>query len=114
MHEYSSCCLHCTTRSGNEKDDNGELSLLWAVSFPCGVLLQCSTSCLCPRFRQELLQGSDTLNRGVSRLEQGHRTLAETEAIGNDVLLNLQKQRQQLKSAQCVTTVCGRVPESDA
>ena len=67
---------------------------------------------LCPPFaacpadptgrRQELLQGSHTLDRGLSRLEQGHRTLTETEAMGNDVLVNLQKQRQQLKSAQCV------------
>ena len=52
--------------------------------------------------RQELLQGSHALDRGLSRLEQGHRTLAETEALGNDVLVNLQKQRQQLKGAQCV------------
>jgi hypothetical protein len=52
--------------------------------------------------RQSLLQGSDTLARASNRLEQGHRSLVETEELGNDVLASLQRQRQQMKNTQCV------------
>ena len=52
--------------------------------------------------RQALLGGSETLARGSVRLEQGHRMLLETESLGNDVLVSLQRQRQQIKGAQCV------------
>jgi hypothetical protein len=52
--------------------------------------------------RQALLSGSDALARGTMRLEQGQRMLLETENMGNDVLVSLQRQRQQIKSAQCV------------
>ena len=72
--------------------------MCFAGAFACGVP---HIADLTER-RQELLQGSHALDRGLSRLEQGHRTLAETEALGNDVLVTLQKQRQLLKGAQCV------------
>ena len=53
--------------------------------------------CCC---RQALLGGSESLARGTTRLEQGQRMLLETENIGNDVLVSLQRQRQQIKGAQ--------------
>ena len=49
---------------------------------------------------QALLGGSESLARGTTRLEQGQRMLLETENIGNDVLVSLQRQRQQIKGAQ--------------
>jgi hypothetical protein len=53
--------------------------------------------CCC---RQALLGGSESLARGTTKLEQGQRMLLETENIGNDVLVSLQRQRQQIKGAQ--------------
>ena len=57
--------------------------------------------------RQALLGGSESLARGTARLEAGQRVLLETESLGNDVLVSLQRQRQQIKSAQCVRLVHG-------
>lgn len=51
--------------------------------------------------RQALLGGSESLARGTARLDQGQRVLLETENLGNDVLVSLQRQRQQIKGAQC-------------
>ncbi len=61
------------------------------------------------RFRQALLEGSDVLSRGATRLEQGHRTLVDTENLGNDILASLQRQRQQIKNAQCVLKLGARL-----
>jgi hypothetical protein len=65
-----------------------------------------------PAARQALLSGSDALARGTMRLEQGQRMLLETENMGNDVLVSLQRQRQQIKSAQCVRVPCALTPRT--
>lgn len=60
--------------------------------------------------RQALLGGSESLARGTARLEEGQRVLLETENLGNDVLVSLQRQRQQIKGAQCAPYSLSRPP----
>jgi hypothetical protein len=65
--------------------------------------------------RQALLGGSESLARGTARLEEGQRVLLETENLGNDVLVSLQRQRQQIKGAQCAPRArSGAQPRADA
>ncbi|KAJ5637701.1 vesicle transport v-snare protein [Penicillium lividum] len=47
--------------------------------------------------RQQLLSGTDRLERSSARLQQSQRTALETEDVGRDVLANLYEQRQTIQ-----------------
>ncbi|KAJ5635753.1 vesicle transport v-snare protein [Penicillium longicatenatum] len=47
--------------------------------------------------RQQLLSGTERLERSSARLQQSQRTALETEDVGRDVLANLYEQRQTIQ-----------------
>lgn len=47
--------------------------------------------------RQQLLSGTDRLDRSSQRLRDSHRIANETEAIGRDTLADLQLQRETIQ-----------------
>jgi len=50
--------------------------------------------------RTRLLAGTSMLEDGSRRLQESHRIALETETQGNDILLNLRTQREQIENAR--------------
>lgn len=50
--------------------------------------------------KQRLLDNSETLERGGRKLEEGYRVVIETQEIGNQVLQNLNEQRETIQRSR--------------
>lgn len=56
--------------------------------------------------RTRLLAGTSMLEEGSKRLNESQRIALDTESQGNDILLNLRTQREQIENSR--STVCFR------
>lgn len=50
--------------------------------------------------KQRLLDNSERLERSGKRLEEGYRVIIETQDIGNQVLVNLNEQRETIQRSR--------------